>query len=155
MSQSGVHQISGGGYIGDSRGAPADPEGLPESGGRIQAWARGGGLPAWGFGSEAGAGARHQHEPLFTWRRAYRAGKFGAPDPVHLALPIAPAIPVAVTNPEPAVTLLPVHASPAEVVPAATPPCIEVVFARATVRIFGVPAMAPLRLVLDCLARRA
>ena len=92
---------------------------------------------------------------LFKWRREYRAGKFGAPNPAHLLTPNPPDIPVATSRPESAVTLLPVHAATAEVVPVATLPCIEVAFARTTVRIFGVPEMAPLRMVLDCLARRA
>ena len=92
---------------------------------------------------------------LFKWRREYRAGKFGTADPAHLPPPLSPDITVAATSPEHAVTLLPVHASTTEVVPVAAPACIEVVFSRATVRIFGVPEIAPLRTVLDCLARRA
>ena len=92
---------------------------------------------------------------LFKWRREYRAGKFGAADPGHLLAPVVADITVMATGAKPAVTLLPVHAATAEVVPVATPACIEVVFARATVRIFGVPEMAPLRMVLDCLSRRA
>ena len=92
---------------------------------------------------------------LFKWRREYRVGKFGAPDPTRLLTPIHPALAVAATGPERAVTLLPVHAPTAEGVVIARPACIEVVFACATVRICGTPEMAPLRMVLDCLARRA
>ena len=92
---------------------------------------------------------------LFKWRREYRAGKYGALDPAHLSPPIPPHIPGEATKPEPELTLLPVHAAPAEGATVMRPACIEVVFARATVRISGTPEMAPLRMVLDCLARRA
>jgi hypothetical protein len=34
------------------------------------------------------------------------------------------------------------------------PACIEIIFGCATVRICGTPEIAPLRAVLDCLARR-
>ena len=92
---------------------------------------------------------------LFKWRRDYRAGKFGVPDPADLVTPSATDLAVATTGREPAVTLLPVSAPITEgeaVVPA---PCIEVVFAFATVRICGVPEVSSLRMVLDCLARRS
>ena len=92
---------------------------------------------------------------LFKWRREYRAGKFGAPNPAHLLTPNPPDIPVATSRPESAVTLLPVHAPPAESAAVRRPACIEVSFAYATVRICGAPEMAPLRMVLDCLARRS
>lgn len=92
---------------------------------------------------------------LFTWRRGYRAGKFGAPDPAHLPPPIPPHILAAPTRPEPAVTLLPVHAACSEGAADTRPACIEVVFAWATVRICGTPEMAALRMVLDSLARGA
>ena len=92
---------------------------------------------------------------LFKWRREYRAGKFGAPNPAHLLTPNPPDIPVATSRPESAVMLLPVHAPTAQNAAVTRPVCIEVVFARATVRICGVPELAPLRMVLDCLARRA
>ena len=92
---------------------------------------------------------------LFKWRREYRAGKFGAPDPADRVSPIAPDFPVVARDLATAVTLLPVHTpTPEDATPAARP-CIEVVFACATVRICGVPELAPLRLVLDCLARRS
>jgi transposase len=86
---------------------------------------------------------------LFKWRREYLAGKFGAPDPVDVVAQSAPQFPVA------AVTLLPVCAPSPQDDAVATVPCIEVVFACATVRICGVPELAPLRMVLDCLARRS
>jgi transposase len=92
---------------------------------------------------------------LFKWRREYRAGKFGAPDPADLVTPSATALPVPARAPETAVTLLPVRAPTMadDVVAAAA--CIEVVFACATVRICGVPEATALRMVLDCLARRS
>ena len=92
---------------------------------------------------------------LFKWRREYRAGKFGAADLTHLPTPTHSDVPVAATGPETAVTLLPVHAPAAAGSAVTRPPCIEVVFACATVRICGTPEMAPLRMVLDCLARHA
>jgi transposase len=92
---------------------------------------------------------------LFKWRRDYRAGKYGAPGPTDLVAPITADLPVATTDRETAVTLLPVRA-PAEADRTVTrTPCIEVVFAGATVRIRGVPEMTLLRTVLDCLARRS
>ena len=92
---------------------------------------------------------------LFKWRREYRAGKFGPPDPTHVLTLIAPDLPVAATGRETAVTLLPVHAPTAEGTAITMSPSIEVVFACATVRICGTPEMASLRMVLDCLARRS
>jgi transposase len=92
---------------------------------------------------------------LFKWRREYRAGKFGVPDPADLVTPSAADFPVAARGREPAVTLLPVRAPMTEDTAVAAAPCIEVVFACATVRICGVPELAPLRMVLDCLARRS
>jgi transposase len=92
---------------------------------------------------------------LFKWWRAYRAGKFGVPDPADLVPLAAAELPIAARNPETAVTLLPVHASTADNDAVAAASCIEVVFACATVRICGVPELAPLRMVLDCLARRS
>lgn len=92
---------------------------------------------------------------LFKWRREYRVGKFGAPDPVDVVPQSAPDFPVAAACHESAVTLLPVRA-PTEADAAVTAAsCIEVVFACATVRICGVPELAPLRRVLACLARRS
>jgi len=92
---------------------------------------------------------------LFTWRRDYRAGKFGVPDPAHLVRPGAAEFPVATAGSETAVTLLPVHTPTPEHAASAAQPCIEVMFARATVRICGVPEATALRMVLDCLARRS
>jgi transposase len=92
---------------------------------------------------------------LFKWRREYRAGKFGALDSADLATPHAADLPVAATGPVAAVTLLPICVPTAKDDTVAAAPCIEVVFACATVRICGVPELAPLRVVLDCLARRS
>ena len=92
---------------------------------------------------------------LFKWRRDYRAGKFGAPDPADLVTPSAADLPVANAGLEAAVTLLPVHAPIEEERAVAVAPCIEVVFARATVRVLGVPEPTLLRTVLDCLTRRS
>ena len=92
---------------------------------------------------------------LFKWRREYRAGKFGVPDPADLVPPSAPKFPVATAGSETAATLLPVHTPTPEHSAPAAQPCIEVMFARARVRICGVPEATALRMVLDCLARRA
>jgi transposase len=92
---------------------------------------------------------------LFKWRREYRAGKFGVPDPVDLVRPSPAEFPVAARGHETAVTLLPVRAPTTEDDAVAAAPCIEVVFACATVRICGVPELTALRRVLDCLARRS
>jgi transposase len=90
---------------------------------------------------------------LFKWRRQYRAGDFGAPDPAHVSAPELPAAPSAAIN---AVTLLPVHApATVEADAVAASACIEVVFRSATVRICGAPEIASLRAVLDTLARRS
>jgi transposase len=91
---------------------------------------------------------------LFKWRRDYRSGKFGAADPAHLVAPDGDDLPIAKET-ESAVTLLPVAVSSAAAATVATTPCIEVMFAKATVRICGVPEPAALRLVLDTLARRS
>lgn len=92
---------------------------------------------------------------LFKWRREYRAGNFGAPDPKHLPAPRDPRLLVTASGPEPAVTLLPVRVPVSEVNVIATPACIEVMFRTATVRICGAPGAATLRVVLDTLARRS
>ena len=97
---------------------------------------------------------------LFKWRREYRAGKFGTPDLAHT-------VPEAVEKPAPltpagglpSIQLLPVVEVTARAVDAGTtvrsePACIEILFGCATVRICGTPEIAPLRAVLDCLARR-
>ena len=93
---------------------------------------------------------------LFKWRRQYRAGDFGAPDPAHVSAPSHPEPPAAASAVINAVTLLPVQA-PAPVAADAIPAsaCIEVVFRSATVRICGAPEIASLRAVLDTLARRS
>ena len=87
---------------------------------------------------------------LFRWRRQYRMGMFGAPDPAHLPLPVV-AVPA---RSEGSVTLLPVQVPETDELPV-TPPCLEVVFACATVRITGSPEATALRTVLDTLARRS
>ncbi len=92
---------------------------------------------------------------LFKWRREYRAGKFGVPDPTDVAPPITVDLPATAGGREAAVTLLSVRAPAVEDGAVKAEPCIEVVFACATVRILGVPEMSLLRQVLDCLARRS
>jgi transposase len=92
---------------------------------------------------------------LFKWRREYRVGKFGAPDVADLVTSVAADLPVVARGPATAVTLLPVRAPIAGDDAIAAAPCIEVVFACATVRICGVPELVPLRMVLACLARRS
>lgn len=92
---------------------------------------------------------------LFKWRREYRAGKFGAPDPVDAAPQSAPDFAVAAAGHEAAVTLLPVCTPSSQSDAVVALPSIEVVFACATVRIAGVPELAALRAVLACLARRS
>ncbi len=91
---------------------------------------------------------------LFKWRRQYRRGAFGAPDPTHM--PMRAIVPLADVPPgaEGSVTLLPVQVPETDEVPV-TPPCLEVVFACATVRITGSPEATTLRTVLDALARRS
>ena len=94
---------------------------------------------------------------LFKWRRQYRAGQFGVPDPAHAVTLVSerPTLP-SISQASP-VRLLPVVEVATGVgVSEATgpePACIEVVFACATVRICGVPEGASLRAVLNCLAR--
>ncbi len=88
---------------------------------------------------------------LFTWRRQYRAGKFGVPDPAHLVAPSRPDLSVTPSVSESAMRLLPVEVP--EVHALSAPACIEVVFRCATVRVCGAPDMASLRLVLDTLSR--
>jgi transposase len=92
---------------------------------------------------------------LFKWRREYRAGKFGVPEPEHAPHRSRPELAVAASRPEPAITLLPVQAAAAPTDAVAAPACIEVMFRGATVRIFGAPEMASLRVVLDTLARQS
>ena len=92
---------------------------------------------------------------LFKWRREYLAGKFGAPDLIDVVPQSAADFPAAVAGHEVAVTLLPVCTPSPRDDAVAVVPCIEVVFACATVRICGVPELAPLRMVLDRLARRS
>ncbi len=92
---------------------------------------------------------------LFRWRRQYRTGMFGSPDPAHALLPAVSGPAGVPPRTEGIVTLLPVQTPEGEVVQVATPSCIEVVFVCATVRISGSPEAATLRMVLDALARRS
>ena len=92
---------------------------------------------------------------LFRWRRQYRMGMFGAPDPTHSPLPVVSKRVKVPTRTEGSVTLLPVQTPETEIGPISAPACIEVVFACATVRISGAPEAATLRTVLDTLARRS
>jgi transposase len=90
---------------------------------------------------------------LFKWRRQYRAGEFGAPDPAHVPALRGPDLSAVARGVNSAVTLLPVQTPAVEAI--AAPACIEVVFRSATVRICGAPEVASLRVVLDTLARRS
>jgi transposase len=91
---------------------------------------------------------------VFRWRRQYRIGTFGTPDPAHLPLPmVADSVDVP-PEPEGSVRLLPVQIPETDEV-AVKPSCLEVVFACATVRITGSPEATTLRTVLDTLARRS
>jgi transposase len=93
---------------------------------------------------------------LFKWRRQYRAGDFGAPDPAHVPAPREPDLPAATKEVNNAVTLLPVQAPVAvEADASAVSAYIEVAFRNATVRICGAPEIGSLRAVLDTLARRS
>jgi transposase len=95
---------------------------------------------------------------LFKWRRGYRAGKFGAPDPAHtFTEAVEKPAPLPPTGGSPSIQLLPVAEIAAGTVGTSgrsEPACIEIAFECATVRVCGTPEIAPLRAVLDCLARR-
>ena len=91
---------------------------------------------------------------LFRWRRQYRMGMFGTPDPAH-SLPTGAARTDVPSGVEGSVTLLPVQMPDAEFDSATAPAFIEVVFACATVRISGSPEGTTLRTVIDALARRS
>ncbi len=92
---------------------------------------------------------------LFKWRREYRAGKFGTPDPAHRPAPSCPDLPVGAGQPDTAMTLLPVQVPAAVADAVAASAYIEVIFRSATVRICGAPEVTSLRVVLDTLARRS
>ena len=65
--------------------------------------------------------------------------------------------PLTQTGAAPSIQLLPVVEIAAGAVGTSVrsePACIEIIFVCATVRICGTPESAPLRAVLDCLARR-
>jgi len=91
---------------------------------------------------------------LFKWRRQYRAGDFGAPDPRHVPAPSDPELAAASANNK-AVTLLAVETAARGADAIVASACIEIVFRNATVRICGTPEIASLRAVLDTLARRS
>ena len=97
---------------------------------------------------------------LFKWRREYRAGKFGAPIAAHTVIAaVEKPTPVMPIDGPSSIQLLPVVEVAATAVGNDTtvrsePACIEIIFGYATVRICGTPEIAPLRAVLDCLARR-
>ena len=91
---------------------------------------------------------------LFRWRRQYRMGMFGTPDPAH-RMPRVTAPSDMADRREGSVKLLPVEIPDTEVESTARLPYIEVVFACATVRITGSPEATTLRTVIDALARRS
>jgi transposase len=97
---------------------------------------------------------------LFKWRREYRAGKFGAPDPAHkVTEAVESPAPLTQTGGSSSIQLLPVVEVAATAVGNDTtvrsePASIEIIFGYATVRICGTPEIASRRAVLDCLARR-
>jgi len=92
---------------------------------------------------------------LFKWRREYRKGKFGTPDPAHVGVSTIAESAVVPTRHEVGVTLLPVQVPELADNSLALSPCIEVVFSAVTVRITGSPTTAVLRTVLDTLVRRS
>jgi len=89
---------------------------------------------------------------LFKWRRFYRAGKYGAPDPAHLPRPVAKATTPAKAM-ETTVTLLPVELPDRPGREARAVACIEVAFACATLRIHGQPEARVLGTIFELLAR--
>ena len=96
---------------------------------------------------------------LFKWRREYRAGKFGAPIAAHTLTGAVETPALGMPTDGSSIQLLPVVEVAATAVGndrtvRSEPACIEILFGYATVRICGTPEIAPLRAVLDCLARR-
>ncbi len=90
---------------------------------------------------------------LFKWRRHYRAGWFGEPQPAHHAA----ARPGVGETPKllPVMTVSPTVSQPLAprgVKPAAA---LEILIGGATVRVIGEVSRDALRTVLDCLAARA
>lgn len=87
---------------------------------------------------------------LFKWRRHYRAGWFGEPQPAHHATPRphgceAPKLlPVTTVSPPGGPSLAPKGVKPAA--------ALEIVIGGATVRVHGEVNRDALRTVLDCLA---
>ena len=86
--QSGAHQISGGDHCGHGGDASVDAKVVSESPDRVQVWAGRSGLRS--TVSVAKLALEHgvNTNLLFRWRRPFRMGMFGAPDPAHLPLPV-------------------------------------------------------------------
>lgn len=92
---------------------------------------------------------------LFKWRRQYRRGEFGLSSSADAPLAAALVRAEVPRRIEGGVRLLPVQTPAPQTESMVSPPCIEVVFARASVRITGLPEATTLRTVLDALARRS
>lgn len=92
---------------------------------------------------------------LFKWRRHYRAGKFGIPEPEHRAMPTQVSQ-CAESGEIPAKWLQVMEAPGAPANPAVFTEhgLIEIEFAQATVRLRGEVDSMHIRVVLDCLARQ-
>jgi len=88
---------------------------------------------------------------LFKWRRHYRAGLFGSPQPEHVAA--APRGGIMAPKLLPVVTLSSTARQDAEGVKQS--PALEIVVGGAVVRVIGEVSRKVLRTVLDCLAERA
>ncbi|QTQ38955.1 Transposase IS3/IS911 family protein [Aromatoleum petrolei] len=86
---------------------------------------------------------------LFKWRRYYRAGLFGRPQPEHVAgMPGRGVMPKLL----PVVTLSPTAGQDLE--EAKQSAALEIVIGSATVRVLGEVSREALRTVLDCLDAR-
>jgi transposase len=90
---------------------------------------------------------------LFKWRRHYRAGWFGEPQPAHRAARRPRVcegpklLPVMTVSPSVGQPLAPKGVKPAA--------ALEILIGGATVRVLGEVSRDTLRTVLDCLAERA
>lgn len=90
---------------------------------------------------------------LFKWRRHYRSGWFGEPQPAHVTVPASRAseaprlLPVMTVSPPDSPPLAPKGVKPAA--------ALEILIGGATVRVIGEVSRDALRTVLDCLAARA
>ena len=86
---------------------------------------------------------------LFKWRRYYRAGLFGRPQPEHVAgMPGRSMMPKLL----PVVTVSPTAGQDLE--EAKQSAALEIVIGSATVRVLGEVSREALRTVLDCLGER-